>query len=106
MNARSCLRRDAGERSPTCTAARDARESLPRVAACVIEGNGRPRVAFASGRLRTPRCERHAPAHELERQQPAEPLPPDDYYGTASPGESAPVRRIESWQFDPSSAGS
>jgi DNA mismatch repair protein MutS len=75
------------------------------VSACVIEGTaGLAWLSLASGRLRIAEVSAARLADELERLQPAELLLPDDYE-PASFRAGAPVRRLESWQFDPSSAG-
>lgn len=75
------------------------------VSACVIEGTaGLAWLSLASGRLRIAEVSAARLADELERLQPAELLLPDDYEPTSFRA-SAPVRRIESWQFDPASAG-
>jgi len=80
------------------------RDSL-LVAACVSDGTaGLAWLSLASGRLRIAEVSAARLADELERLQPAELLLPDDYE-PASFRASAPVRRIESWQFDPSAAG-
>ncbi|MDH5263319.1 MAG: DNA mismatch repair protein MutS [Betaproteobacteria bacterium] len=79
------------------------RESL-LVAACVIERTaGLAWLALASGRLRVTEVPASRLAAELERLQPAELLVPDDFDPPAT-RVAAPVKRIESWQFDPSNA--
>jgi DNA mismatch repair protein MutS len=79
------------------------RESL-LVAACVNgDTAGLAWLALASGRLRVTEVPAGRLAGELERLQPAELLVPDDFE-PASLRANAPVKRIESWQFDPSSA--
>ena len=80
------------------------RESL-LVAACVAGGTaGLAWLSLASGRLRVTEVPAAALEGELERLQPAELLVPDDF---DSPPVRAgvPVKRIESWQFAPSTAG-
>ena len=80
------------------------RESL-LVAACATQGiAGLAWLSLASGRLCITEVPAPRLAGELERLQPAELLLPDDYEPTSFRA-SAPVKRIESWQFDPSSAG-
>ncbi|MCM2328222.1 MAG: DNA mismatch repair protein MutS [Lysobacter sp.] len=79
------------------------RESL-LVAAFVVAGTaGLAWLSLASGSLRVTEVPAGRLDAELERLQPAELLVPDDgdYPATAT---RAPVKRIESWQFDPASA--
>ena len=79
------------------------KESL-LVAACVLERTaGLAWLSLASGRLRVTEVPASRLAAELERLQPAELLVPDDFDPPATRA-NAPVKRIESWQFDPSSA--
>ncbi len=79
------------------------RESL-LVSTCVAgDVAGIAWLALASGRLRVTEVPANRLAAELERLQPAELLVPDDRDPPVT-GSRAPVKRIESWQFDPSSA--
>ena len=79
------------------------RDSL-LVAACVVERTaGLAWLSLASGRLRVAEVPASRLAAELERLQPAELLVPDDFDPPVTRA-NAPVKRIESWQFDPSSA--
>ena len=79
------------------------RDSL-LVAACVVERTaGLAWLSLASGRLRVTEVPASRLAAELERLQPAELLVPDDFDPPVTRA-NAPVKRIESWQFDPSSA--
>ena len=79
------------------------RDSL-LVAACEAEGTaGLAWLSLASGRLRVTEVPAARLAAELERLQPAELLVPDD--DTLPPlRATVPVKRLESWQFDPASA--
>jgi DNA mismatch repair protein MutS len=75
------------------------RESL-LVAACAAEGTaGLAWLSLASGRLRVTEVPAARLQAELERLQPAELLVPDDGEAIAS-ATGAPVKRVESWQFD------
>ena len=79
------------------------RESL-LVAACVGgDTAGLAWLSLASGRLRLAEVPSARLAGELDRLQPAELLVPDDADPPALRA-AVPVRRIESWQFDPAGA--
>ncbi|MBL0144126.1 MAG: DNA mismatch repair protein MutS [Betaproteobacteria bacterium] len=78
------------------------RESL-LVSACVMDRTaGLAWLSLASGRLRVTEVPASRLAGELDRLQPAELLVPDDFDPPAMRA-NAPVKRIESWQFDPAS---
>jgi DNA mismatch repair protein MutS len=79
------------------------RDSLLVAASEISGAAGIAWLSLASGRLRVTEVPVAHLADTLERLQPAELLLPDDYEPTTFRA-AAPVKRIESWQFDPASA--
>ncbi len=79
------------------------RESL--LVAAVVAGAtaGLAWLSLASGRLRVTEVPARRLAAEPERLRPAELLVPDDGAPPEAP-PGVPVKRVESWQFDPASA--